>query len=45
MNSCEITIHAQKKKKKKKKENVKLENMPQDSAESKRSLYACWVSL
>ena len=32
MNSCEVTVHTQKKKKK------KSENVPQDSAETKRSL-------
>ena len=35
MNPCEITVHTQGKKKK---ENVKLENVPQDSTEFKRSL-------
>ena len=39
MNPYEVTVHVQekKKKKKKKKENVKLENVPQDSVESKWS--------
>ena len=36
MNPYEVTVHVQEKKKKKK-ENVKLENVPQDSVESKWS--------
>ena len=39
MNPCEVTVHAQGKKK----ENVKLENVPQNSAESKRSPYVVGV--
>ena len=38
VNPYEITVHA-KKKKKKKKWKRETENVPQDSAESKRSLY------
>ena len=38
MNPCKIPVYSQKKKKKKKKkENMKLENVPHDSAESIRS--------
>ena len=36
MNPYEVTVHVQEKKKEKK-ENVKLENVPQDSVESKWS--------
>ena len=48
VNLCEITVHAQEKKKKKKKkkgENVKLENVSQDSVKSKRHLGSVWIEL